>query len=313
MAKKIFILDEVHPLLSEGLLAEGFELIDVNHRDKACFLDDVHQAFGLILRSKWPVDAEMIARARKLKFVARVGSGLENIDIEALHGRRIACISAPEGNRDAVGEHALGMLLCMLNNICRANRQVKNKQWLREENRGVELGEQRVSIVGYGNMGKSFARKLSGFGVEVKVCDLLPNVGDAWGRQTSLEEIFSSTDILSIHTPLTPHTQGMVSMDFIRKFKNPFYLINTARGPIVNLFDLCEALDDGLVLGACLDVLSFEDTSFESGSFDLPIFSRLKEKENVVLTPHIAGWSHQSAEKMARVILRKIKGLGSTT
>ena len=305
--KKIFFLDTCHHFLPRSLADAGFEIVLADTWDLDRVLKEIHQACGIVIRSSVPVDAKMIAAADNLKFVARLGAGLENIDVTLLKHKNIACLSAPEGNRDAVGEHCVAMILCLLNSIHRANAQVKQGLWLREENRGIELGGKKISIIGYGNMGGAFARKLRGFDVDVKCYDLRSGLQDKWARQVSMEEVYHDTDILSLHTPLTDLTLGMVSESFISRFKKPFYLINTARGTVVDTQALCSALDKGKILGACLDVLSFEGRAFNKVSFDDPLFKNLSGRENVLLTPHIAGWSEQSWKKMAQILFDKIQ------
>ena len=299
-------MDTCHSFLPEALSSVGFEIVFADQWDLSRVLREVHQAYGLVIRSRFSVDADMINQAKNLKFVGRLGAGLENIDLDTLKAKGIVCLSAPEGNRDAVGENCIAMILCLFNAIRRGDRQVKNKLWLREENRGIELSGKKVSLIGYGNMGKSFARKLAGFQVDVKFYDLEKGLEDEWAEEASMEDIYRDTDVLSLHTPLTPLTLGMVSRFFIKKFRKPFYLINTARGTIVDTKSLCEALDQGKILGACLDVLSFEDTSFGKISFEDPLFENLSNRENVLLTPHVAGWSDRSSEKMTRVLFDKI-------
>ncbi len=220
----------------------------------------------------------------------------------------VKLISAPEGNRNAVGEHALGMLQSLLNNLNKVDAEVRRGIWLRAENRGTELEGKTIGIIGYGNMGKSFAKKLNGFDVKVICYDILPNIGDAYATQVSIEQLFEETDILSLHTPLTDLTLKMVDTNFISKFKKPFYLINTARGKSVVTDNLVIALENGRILGACLDVLEYEKTSFESlFKADMPTsFNYLIHSDKVILSPHIAGWTYESNYKLAKTIVDKV-------
>jgi D-3-phosphoglycerate dehydrogenase len=244
-----------------------------------------------------------------LKFIARVGAGLESIDTENAEKLGIKLIAAPEGNRNAVGEHALGMLLSLFNNLNKADREVKNGLWNREANRGIELDGKTVGIIGYGNMGKAFAKKLKGFDCEVICFDIKENVGDENATQVSLKELQQKADVLSLHTPWTPLTDKMVNSDFINSFSKSFWLINTARGKSVVTAHLVSALKSGKILGAGLDVLEFEKLSFETlfDSDNLPYsLKELFAMDNVILSPHIAGWTVESKEKLATVIAEKI-------
>ena len=246
-----------------------------------------------------------------LKFIARVGAGLESIDFDYAEERGIQLIAAPEGNRNAVGEHALGMLLSLMNKLNQANQSVRYGHWIREGHRGNELEGKTVGIIGYGNMGKSFAKKLQGFDVEVICYDILPNIGNQNAKQVSLKELQQKADILSLHTPWTSETNQMVNREFINAFAKPFWFLNTARGKSVVTTDLVEALQTGKILGAGLDVLEYEKLSFETlFENDKPVaFDYLLKAENVLLTPHIAGWTFESHEKLAQVIVDKIKSI----
>jgi D-3-phosphoglycerate dehydrogenase len=262
-----------------------------------------------------------------------VGAGLENIDCDYATSKNIELIAAPEGNRNAVGEHALGMLLSLLNKLNKADKEVSQGKWLREANRGLELDGKTVGLIGYGNMGKAFAKKLKGFDVEVLCFDIKPNVGDENCKQVSLEELQEKADVLSLHTPQTALTLNMVNSEFINGFKKSFWLINTARGKSVVTKDLVTALDSGKILGAGLDVLEYEKSSFEN-LFKKPVtsiaveraqlgldcaqpgktqnklpeaFQYLINANNVLLTPHIAGWTIESNIKLAQTIVNKIK------
>ncbi|WP_455000548.1 NAD(P)-dependent oxidoreductase, partial [Capnocytophaga leadbetteri] len=236
-------------------------------------------------------------------------AGLENIDVAYAESKGICLIAAPEGNRNAVGEHTLGMLLSLLNKFKKANNEIKNGKWLREENRGWELDGKTVGIIGYGNMGNSFAKKLRGFDCQVICYDILPNKGDENARQVTLVDFFRQADVVSLHTPQTPQTTGMINEAFINSFAKSFWFLNTARGKSVVTDDLVRALQSGKVLGAGLDVLEYEKASFEDFFSDKQMpeaFKYLLEADNVILTPHIAGWTLESKEKLAQTIVDKI-------
>ncbi len=305
---KILALDTNHELLITGLRNAGFQ-VDENYQSSKEEIQKIISDYeGIIIRSRFPLDKEFLTHAKKLKFIGRVGAGLENVDEEFAGELNIELFNAPEGNRDSVAEHAIGMLLMLLHRLKIADYEVRNGIWKREENRGDELMGKTVGIVGYGNMGKAFAQRLKGFGVEAICYDILENLGDENAWQVSLEELFDKAEILSLHTPQTPQTTRMVDKDFIESFRNSFYLINTARGKSVVTKDLVDALVSGKVKGACLDVHEYEKSSFENLLLEeIPEdFRYLLESEKVILAPHIAGWTHQSKEKLAQVILNKI-------
>lgn len=306
---KILHLDTNHPLMISQLAENGFENYEDYTSSKAEIESKIHLYDGIIIRSRFSIDKNFIQKATNLKFIGRVGAGLENIDCEFADSKGIMLISSPEGNRNAVGEHTLGMLLALLNKFKKVNKEIEQGKWLREQNRGWELDYKTVGIIGYGNMGKSFAKKLRGFDCKVICYDIKPNVGDENATQVSLEEFFSQAEVVSLHTPQTPLTMNMVNTDFINKFSNPFWLLNTARGKSVVTDNLVKALKSGKILGAGLDVLEYEKSSFEDFFTDdnLPeAFRYLLESDNVILTPHIAGWTMESKEKLAQVIVDKI-------
>lgn len=309
---KILHIDSNNPILWNQLEEAGFE----NHADYTSSKEEIEAKIagynGIVIRSRFDIDKTFLDAATNLKFIARVGAGLESIDCDYAEGKGVHLIAAPEGNRNAVGEQALGMLLSLFNNLNRADRQIRNGQWIREGNRGHELDGKIVGIIGYGNMGKSLAKKLRGFDVEVLCYDIKPAVGDANAKQVSLEELQQKADVLSLHTPWTPETNRMVNYDFINGFIKPFWLINTARGKSVVTHDLTEALQSGKILGAALDVLEYEKSSFEHLFSDGTIpeaFQYLLEADNVLLSPHIAGWTFESHERLAQVIVDKIKAV----
>ena len=307
---KILHLDTNHPLLINQLNNLGFINDEDYTSSKLEIEEKIHLYDGLIIRSRFSIDTTFLDKATNLQFIGRVGAGLENINCTYAESKNITLIAAPEGNRNAVGEHCLGMLLSLLNKLNKADKEVRNGQWLREENRGVELDGKVVGLIGYGNMGKSFAKKLRGFDVKILCYDLKPNVSDHNCKQVSLAELQEKTDVLSLHTPQTALTKNIVDTDFINKFKKNFWLINTARGTSVNTNALVEALKSGKILGAGLDVLEYEKSSFENLFSDdkMPgAFQYLIKSNKTILSPHIAGWTIESNEKLAQTIVDKIK------
>ncbi|MBA5629025.1 2-hydroxyacid dehydrogenase [Moheibacter lacus] len=305
---KVLAIDRNHDLLVQGLKNAGFEVEEDYHSSKQEIEKRIEEFDGLILRSRFPIDKIFLEKANSLKFIGRVGAGLENIDESFAAEKNIKLFNAPEGNRDAVAEHALGMLLMLLHRLRIADAEVRNGIWLREENRGDELMGKTVGIIGYGNMGKAFAKRLKGFGVRVVCYDILHDVGDENAKQIGLNEFFEEVDVVSLHTPQTKDSNGMVNQSFINSFNKQIYLINTARGKAVVTKDLVEGLKSGKLKGACLDVHEYEKTSFENLNWDeIPEdFKYLIGSDKVILAPHIAGWTHQSKEKLAQTILDKI-------
>ncbi|MAD97654.1 MAG: hydroxyacid dehydrogenase [Flavobacteriaceae bacterium] len=307
---RVLHLDTNHPLLINQLKEIGFQNDEDYHSSKEEVTAKIHLYDGLIIRSRFKIDKQFLDKATNLKFIGRVGAGLENIDVDYAASKGVFLIAAPEGNRNAVGEHSLALLLNLFNKINSSDAEVKNGLWLREENRGIELDGKTVGLIGYGNMGKSFAKKLRGFDVEVICHDIKNNVGDENCRQVSLEELQAKADVLSLHTPQTALTKQMVNEHFIEKFQKPFWLINTARGSAVVTKDLVQALETKKVLGAGLDVLEYEKSSFENLFTEnkvAPEFEYLINASNVILTPHVAGWTIESKEKLAQTIVDKIK------
>lgn len=310
---KILLLDSNHPLITEQLLAKGFLLEEDFTSSYDEVLQKINQYDGIIIRSRIPLDKNFLENAQNLKFIARVGAGMENIDLETAKNLGISLINSPEGNRDAVAEHVVAMLLILMNRLFIASEEVKNGIWKREENRGDELLGKTFGIIGYGNMGKATAKRLSGFGVEVIFYDILPNLEDEFAKQVSLEELQERADILSLHIPLDASTEYLVDKNFISKMKKNFYLVNTARGKNVKTSALVDALKSGKVKAAALDVLEYEKSSFENLDTSTSLSARNKEdlqflleSNQVIVTPHIAGWTHQSKEKLAQFIVDKI-------
>jgi len=312
LSKKVLHIDENHPILHEDLAAQGFE----NHFDFYCtkqeLIDKISSYQGLIIRSRIPIDQSVLTAATNLEFIGRVGAGLENIDLNFAEKQGIHCIAAPEGNRNAVGEHALGLLLNLLNKLNKADKEIRSGLWDREANRGVELDGKTVGIIGYGHMGKQFARKLQGFDVEVLCYDIKTGIGDAHARQVAMAEFFEKVEIVSLHLPHTALTQGLCNLSFIEQFKHPIWLINTGRGSAVVTADLVSALHSNKVLGAGLDVLEFEKKSFENffEQENLPeAFSALLQSDRVILSPHVAGWTLESHKKLAQTITEKVRAM----
>ncbi|MGO3184443.1 MAG: 2-hydroxyacid dehydrogenase [Aequorivita sp.] len=306
---KILHIDNNHLLLMKMLETAGFSNEENYKASKSEIEEIISNYDGIVIRSRFNIDIQFLDAAKNLKFIARVGAGLESIDTEYAEQRGVKLIAAPEGNRNAVSEHALGMLLSLFNKLNNADKEVKNGQWNREANRGIELDGKTVGLIGYGNMGKAFAKKLRGFDCDVLCYDIKDNVGDENARQVSLKELQQKADVLSLHTPWTPLTDKMVNSEFINSFSKSFWLINTARGKSVVTSDLVSALNTGKISGAGLDVLEFEKLSFEKlfDSDNLP--NSLKElftMDNVILSPHVAGWTVESKEKLATVIAEKI-------
>lgn len=310
---RILFIDSNHPLLHETLEKAGHTCDLHYHLTKDEIVNSVHLYDGIVIRSKIKITKEIIDKTVKLKFIARAGAGMENIDVEYAESKGIKCLHAPEGNRDAVGEHALGMLLSLFNNLCRANKEVREGKWIREGNRGVELMGKTVGIIGYGNMGSAFAERLKGFGVRILAYDKYKaGFGNTTVTESTLQALFDEADVISLHTPLSDETAYMINDAFINSFKKNIYIINTARGKSLNTADLVKNLQSGKVKGACLDVLEYEMISFENlDTTKLPdAFQYLIHSDKVMLSPHIAGWTHESNEKIAKVLAEKIMMVG---
>lgn len=308
----ILFIDTTDPSLWEMLTADGHCCTLDNTSSKEQVQAGLSAYQGIVIRSRFRIDRAFIDAGTSLRFIARVGAGLENIDCEYARERGIRLIAAPEGNRQAVGEHAVGMLLTLMRRIAIADAEVRSGRWIREGNRGYEIQGRTVGIIGYGNMGRSFARCISGFGVETLAYDIKPgDYSDAYARKASMQDLFRRADIVSLHVPLTDLTRGLADRAFFEGFEKPVYFVNTARGACCVTRDLVAAMEQGRVLGAALDVLEYEKSSFEDffqGELP-PEFSYLVASPRVVLTPHIAGWTHESNRKMARTIVDKIRAL----
>jgi len=308
---KVLHVDINHPLIIEQFSELGFQNDEDYTSTKKEIESKIDQYDGLIIRSRFTIDSQFLDKAKNLKFIGRLGAGLENIDIKHAKSLGIFLAAAPEGNRNAVGEHAMGMLLSLFNKLNTADREVRSGKWNREGNRGLELEGKVVGIIGYGNMGKAFAKKLIGFDVEEVICyDIQGGVEDENARQVGIMEFQNRADVVSLHVPQTAETVGMVHSEFLNKFQNPIWIINTARGKCIITSDLVEAMKSGKVLGAGLDVLEYEKASFENMFSDnnLPdAFQYLINSDQVVLSPHVAGWTVESKIKLAQTIVDKIK------
>jgi D-3-phosphoglycerate dehydrogenase len=309
--KPILIIDTVHPILLNLLVEAGFELTEAYDWNKEKIIAEIHHFKGLVIRSRITIDKAIIDAATQLQFIARYGAGMENIDVVYAKSKSIDCLHAAAGNKDAVAEHALGMLLCLFNHINKADAEVRQYKWLREANRGEELAGKTVGIIGYGNMGSAFAKRLQGFEVKVLIYDKYkqhyisnnPNL-----IESSLERIQEEANVVSLHIPLTSETNGMINYSWMNAFKQPFYLINTARGKVLNTTDAVRLMDENKIKGMCLDVLEYEDTSFEhiNAAHQNETIKALFNSPKVILTPHIAGWSQQSNIKLAQVLFNAI-------
>tara|TARA_R110002051_G_scaffold183009_3_gene252512 strand:- start:3101 stop:4045 length:945 start_codon:yes stop_codon:yes gene_type:complete len=308
---KVLHVDINHPLIIEQFSELGFQNDEDYISSKKEIENKIEQYDGLIIRSRFTIDSEFLDKAKNLKFIGRLGAGLENIDAKYAKSRGIFLAAAPEGNRNAVGEHAMGMLLSLFNKLNSADREVRIGKWDREGNRGLELEGKVVGIIGYGNMGKAFAKKLIGFDVEEVICyDIQGGVEDENARQVGIMEFQNRVDVVSLHVPQTELTIGMINSEFLEKFQNPIWIINTARGKCIITSDLVEALKSGKVLGAGLDVLEYEKASFENmfSENSLPdAFQYLIDSDQVILSPHVAGWTVESKIKLAQTIVNKIK------
>jgi D-3-phosphoglycerate dehydrogenase len=306
---KVLFIDTVHKVLEERLNQNGFTCIDGTSWSRDECINILHDIEGVVVRSRFPMEESFLKHTPNLKFIARSGAGMENIDLNYTSDNNIFCFNAPEGNKNAVGEHALGMLLCLFNNLCRGNTEVRNGIWKREENRGVELDGKTVGIIGYGNNGSAFARKLSGFDVDVIAYDKYKiNFSDQFVREVTMDELFEKSDVVSFHIPQNEETIFMADKTFFKRFERAIYVINLARGKIIRTSSLLEGLKNKTILGACLDVLEFEKASFEKtlAADENPQFKSLLEMDNVLFSPHVGGWTHESYYKLSDVLADKI-------
>lgn len=310
MIKKVLFIDSVHPVLEERLIKLGIVCEHDYQSPKAAIEAKINNYQGVVIRSRFTLDNIFFDAATNLKFVARSGAGLENIDVAYAKQKGIKIIHSPEGNMDAVGEHSIGALLMLFNQLKKGDAEVRKGIWDREGNRGLELSGKTVGIIGYGFMGGSLAKKLMGFDCTVLAYDKYKtSFGTPQFQEVSLEELKAESDIISIHLPLTEETYYYIDTHFINSCAKPFFLINTARGNHVKTADLVQALKSGKILGACLDVLEYETKSFEAISAEqLPQdFVYLTQSENVILSPHVAGWTVESYIKLSSVLADKIE------
>jgi D-3-phosphoglycerate dehydrogenase len=306
---RILLADSNHPVLFETLEAAGLQCDHFWDKSAAELIKILPSYDGLVIRSKFKINKEIIDACPNLKCIGRVGAGMENIDTAYALSKGIIPVCVPEGNKDAVGEHTLGMLLMLLNNLKKADEEVRKGIWVRAENRGYEIKGKTIALIGYGNMGEAFAEKLSGFGCSILAYDKYKTgFSKAHVKEASMNEIFEHCDILSLHLPYTAETNNYFNSAFLKQFKKPIYVINTARGKCLNTEDLVNGLQSGKVKGACLDVLEFESVSFENiATKEMPeALKHLIASDKVVLSPHIAGWTHESNYKMSLGIAQKM-------
>ncbi len=305
---KILFIDTVHPLLKEELEKKGY-VCDTAYKQSKMEIEEIISNYqGVVIRSRFKIDTTFIDAATQLQFIARAGSGLENIDIEYAKTKNIKCFNAAEGNRQAVAEHALGMLLSLFNNLNQSDQEIRNGTWNREKNRGVELSGKTVGIIGYGNNGSAFAKILEGFNINILTYDKY--LVD-YKYKSSMAEIYQKTDIISLHIPLTEETTYLVNDNFINSFKKDFYLINTARGKCASTKSIVKGLESNKIKGVCLDVLEYEKTSFENLSKEglTAEMQYLIDSKKTILSPHIAGWTVESNIKIAEVLLSQIRNI----
>ncbi len=304
---KVLFIDSTHESIVTNFKKSGWKVGLHYKTSREELLGLVHTYDGIIIRSRFKLDENFLRNAKRLKFIGRPGAGLENIDLAYCKKNGIAVFRSPEGNRDAVAEHAVGMILMLLNNLKRADLEVRQGVWKREENRGHELMGKTFGIIGYGYMGKAMAQRLKGFGVNVITYDkYLTNYSDEHAAQVSLDELKKQSDFISLHLPQSEETIHYLNEDFINSCSRPFYLINTARGRSVDTLAVLNAIEKGKILGACLDVLEFESSSFETSAMTNPVFQKLVENDKVLLTPHIAGWTFEADFKMGDFLSKKI-------
>lgn len=309
MKKKVAFLDVVHPVLENGLQKMGIETVHFLEETPDALKELITDVNGIVIRSRIPMNEELLKHAPYLEFIGRSGAGMENIDIEWCEKNNIQLFNAPEGNRNAVGEHALGMLLSLFNHLHTGDQEVRKGLWDREGNRGIELDGKTVGIIGYGNNGSAFAKKLLGFDVDILAYDKYKkDYAPSYVEETTLDELFDRADVLSFHIPQNDETLFMADGEFFRKFRKNIYVINLARGKIIVTRDLVQHLKEGKISGACLDVLEYEKNSFENLHHnELPKdFKYLLEQDNVILSPHVGGWTVESYEKLSQVLLDKI-------
>jgi D-3-phosphoglycerate dehydrogenase len=303
---RVLQIDKNHPLIAEQLMQNGFAVEEDYQSSYTEILEKIKHYDGIIIRSRIPLDKHFLEKASHLKFIARVGAGMENIAVETAEKLGIKLINSPEGNRDSVAEHVLGMLLSLMHKLSTATQEVKNGIWKREENRGDELLGKTIGLIGYGNMGKATAKRFSGFGCKVIFHDILAGLEDEFAQEVSLEKLQKDADVVSLHVPITSKTKYLVNENFINQMAKNFYLVNTARGKNVDTKAVVYAMKTGKIKGVCLDVLEYEKSSFESLDQINEDLQYLLQSEKAIITPHIAGWTVQSKVKLAQFIVDKI-------
>lgn len=307
--KKVLLIDSNHAVLHETLMQAGIHCDLFWDKSATELVKLIPEYDGIVIRSKFKITKEIIDTAPNLKCIARAGAGMENIDVSYAESKKIKCLHAPEGNADAVAEHAMGMILMLFNNLKKADDEVRRGKWLRQENRGVEIHGKTIGVIGYGNMGAAFAKRLTGFGCKILVYDKYKKgFGSDSIQETDLTQIFKECDIISLHIPYTADNHYFVNEKFLSSFQKNIYLINTARGKCLDTAALVNAMKKGKVLGACLDVLEYEAVSFEnidSSAFPEPMQYLIKS-DKTVLSPHIAGWTHESNYKISKILAEKI-------
>lgn len=310
--RRVIFIDNTHPFLFQRLSALGFACEAHYQTPREELLPQLSDCFGLVLRSRLRINAEVLEHAPQLAFIARSGVGLEHIDVESAEKKGIQVIPSPEGSKDTLAEHAIGMLLMLMNRLGLADRQIRAGQWVRAANRGIEIKGKTIGIIGYGNMGASFAQKIRGFGARLIAYDKFKqNYADELVEEVGLEQIWAEADIVTLHIPYLPENYHFVNHDFLQRFQKNIFLVNTARGTVLNTADLVQNLQSGKVLGAALDVFEYEEQSFENlNPAGLPEpFQYLRQADNVVLTPHLGGSSVESNEGHAKVLAQKIEKL----
>lgn len=306
---KVLFIDKAHPILEKGLQGMGYRCEDISHLDRESTKRLLADAFGLVIRSRLKMDEDLLQHASSLKFIARTGIGLEHVDLDYTDERGIKVFNSPEGSRVTVGEHAVGLLLSLMNHLAWADHEVRSGKWIREANRGTEIKGKTIGVIGYGNTGQAFAKRMSGFEARVLAYDKFKeNYGDEYAKAVSLEEIQEEADIVSFHIPYSSENHYLVGKTYLEAFQKPIFLVNTSRGLILNTADLVEQMEKGKVRGAALDVLEYEEMSFAHLALEnLPTpFQYLRKAKNAVLNPHIAGWSHEAKKAHAEVLLQKI-------
>ncbi len=304
---RVGFIDTVHPIVREQFVEKGWKCDDLSNFRADQIKSKIHNYDGIIIRSRIKLNRDFLQSADKLQFIGRPGSGLENIDLDYCKNRKIRVFRSPEGNMNAVAEHGLGMLLSLFNNLNRADKEVRLGKWNREGNRGIELGNLTVGLIGYGYVGPAFAKVLSGFGSRILAFDKYKQgFGTELVEEVEMDSIYKNADIVSLHVPLSQDTKGMVDKAFIDRFSKPFFLLNTARGNCVQITDLMVAIEDGRIRGACLDVLEYESSSFEEIQGKSKDVQKLLRNDKVLLSPHIAGWTHEAKRKMGEILAAKI-------